>query len=159
MSAEAVRLNTRGRRIHPGRGDGFSHFDPIEVKFAVRFVRGDEAECWPWLGAVAKSGYGTLGHRYAHRLAWEFANGEPITDGMTVDHLCWNTICVNPRHLRLVTRVVNASRQRPYRKTHCKHGHDLGDPTNLYFYGHRRFCRACHLRRTAVRYKRKKAGV
>ena len=45
---------------------------------------------------------------YAHRFAWEARRG-PIPDGLTVDHLCRNTLCVFVRHLRLLPRHENAA--------------------------------------------------
>lgn len=63
-----------------------------------------------WTGAVNRKGYGVL-HvngraRYAHRFAWERANG-PIPDGLHVDHACWEPSCVNVDHLRLATPQQN----------------------------------------------------
>lgn len=75
------------------------------------------APCWEWTGGVNENGYGRFtrapGHLdrlvYAHRWAWEHLVG-PIPDGLTLDHLCRNSICVNPDHLEPVTQAVNSSR-------------------------------------------------
>src|SRR5690606_41377855 len=48
---------------------------------------------------------------YAHRVAWELLMG-PIPEGLTIDHLCHNKLCVNPDHLEPVTFGENASRAR-----------------------------------------------
>lgn len=67
--------------------------------------------CWLWTGAVKSSGYGHSwfnGRKMAaHRLAWTIWRG-PIPDGMEIDHLCHVRHCVNPDHLRLASRLVNA---------------------------------------------------
>lgn len=63
--------------------------------------------CWLWLGAQhTKKGYGRFdanGKRYvAHRFAWEVTGGM-IPDGMQLDHLCLNKMCVNPDHCEAIT--------------------------------------------------------
>lgn len=74
-------------------------------------------ECWTWLGGRYDSGYGHFertgaGPRRsvrAHRYAYEHTLG-PIPDGLTLDHLCSNRLCVNPDHLEPVTAEENARR-------------------------------------------------
>ena len=106
--------------------------------------------CWVWQAATLK-GYGqfNVGHRicYAHRVAYELVVG-PIPDGLELDHLCRNTLCVNPDHLEPVTMRVNILRSQSEpannaRKTHCPHGHAY-DAENTYVNpkGHRS-CREC----------------
>lgn len=46
--------------------------------------------------------------RFAHRVSYAFFNG-PIPKGLMVDHLCHNTRCVNPAHLRLLTNEANVT--------------------------------------------------
>lgn len=83
----------------------------LEESFSARTEwRG---ECLIWTGGKNGADYGVfyVGNRKyvpAHRYAWEQENGE-IPKGMVVDHKdhC-NTLCCNPRHLRLATRKQNA---------------------------------------------------
>jgi HNH endonuclease len=67
--------------------------------------------CWPWRGTMGGNGYGNFsinGKKHAaHRVAYELATGETINAPMELDHICRNRYCVNPRHLRPVTRKQN----------------------------------------------------
>lgn len=89
-------------------------------------VRGAD-ECWPWTGTITPNGYGRFFHESeavaAHRAALELATGEPVPDGLDVDHRCHNLDpacpgghgclhrrCCNPAHLEPVTRSVNMLR-------------------------------------------------
>jgi len=71
--------------------------------------------CWNWTGA-ASGGYGSWAegnkkkHHRAHRFAYEQVVG-PIPEGMLLDHMCFNTLCVNPAHLRPVTHKQNMENQ------------------------------------------------
>jgi len=115
-------------------------------------VKVAENGCWERTVGVNNLGYSTLrfqGKMYAaHRAAYEVFIG-PIPEGLQIDHLCRNRVCVNPDHLEPVTRRENLLRGEGFsaqaaRKTHCPQGHCYeGD--NLYrtLEGHRK-CRACH---------------
>lgn len=95
----------------------------------------NEEVCWPWQGGSVRDGYGQF-HLHArrkvqaHRYAYEQLIG-PIPEGLTLDHLCRNRLCVNPKHLEPVTHAVNILRgqgtsARNAQKTHCVHGHECG---------------------------------
>ena len=110
------------------------------------------APCWLWQGGGNGNGYGRTGHMsdgkqwYAHRYMWTTMRG-PIPEGMTIDHLCRVTACVNPQHLEVVTMRENILRGNSAcavnaRKTHCPRGHEF-TPENIAWDRGRRGCRIC----------------
>jgi hypothetical protein len=83
-----------------------------EARFWSYVEKGDD--CWEWTGARNRGyGYGKLrvADRFvlAHRYAYELLVG-PIPEGLDLDHLCRNIICVNPGHLEPVTVAENNRR-------------------------------------------------
>lgn len=68
------------------------------------------SNCWEWTDSLGRHGYGNfrLGAREykAHRVSYEIAHGS-IPEGAEIDHRCHNRACVNPEHLRTVTRKQN----------------------------------------------------
>ncbi len=112
--------------------------------------------CWLWTGSKDPKGYGRFklnGHApRAHNVAYELLRG-PLNDGLTFDHLCANTSCVNPWHGERVDGPMNTLRgggptAQNARKTHCINGHAFS-PENTYIVpsSGMRFCRACGRRR------------
>jgi hypothetical protein len=78
----------------------------------------DENGCHIWQGACVYSGkerhpYGRKTYRgkkiMAHRFYWEKEHG-PIPEGLEIDHLCKQTLCVNVLHLDVVDHVKNVRR-------------------------------------------------
>jgi len=115
------------------------------------------SKCWKWKGSVTLKGYGRMWLNaikktdYAHRIVYKLLVG-PIATGMTIDHLCKNKQCVNPKHMEVVSMGVNVLRSDGpaavnSRKTVCKNGHPFSG-NNLTFHnrpgGHvKRVCRQC----------------
>jgi len=104
-----------------------------DTKFWNSLVK-KENGCWEFSGYITPDGYGRL--RYgkekilAHRLAFYLTYGQ-INPGMTIDHLCHNTKCCNPKHLEQVTPIENVLRGITNwaavnkKKTHCPSGHEF----------------------------------
>lgn len=89
-------------------------------------VKFREDGCWEWTGARHVKGYGQIkvNNRAvrAHRFSYETFVA-PIPDGLTIDHLCRHTWCVNPDHLRPLDHLANSSDNAQSRRTHCPSGH------------------------------------
>lgn len=95
---------------------------PEAERFWSRVSRGAVDACWLWTGSIDPGGYGRhylfgfrAGHVKAHRFAYELEVG-PIPDGLTIDHLCRNRVCVNPSHMEPVTLAENIRRAWAARK-------------------------------------------
>lgn len=94
------------------RRTGHPEHVPDRDRFDAQVERTDT--CWLWTGNKTPAGYGRfwLNGRnvQAHRAAYEFHIG-PIADGLTIDHLCRVTSCVNPAHMEPVTLAENIRRR------------------------------------------------
>ena len=137
---------------------------PVVERFWAKVKKVDSG-CWEWQAGLQGSGYGLFcpTHKQkvpAHRFAYELLRGS-IPEGLKLDHLCRNRICVNPSHLEPVTLRENILRgvgpaAINGRKTHCLRGHPLTDE-NVYLYKGMRHCRICgRIRDNKWRQKHKK---
>lgn len=107
--------------------------------------------CWNWKKAKDKSGYGQTGLKgksyKAHRVFYSVFKGD-IEKGMVIDHICKNTSCVNPDHLRSVTSAENVlnnsnSIQAINKlKKACKNGHPYTKESTSTTNGGR-YCKIC----------------
>jgi hypothetical protein len=97
-------------------------------------------DCWIYCINQKQKRYGVFSIKdvsfLAHRVSWSIFKGK-LDPHLVVDHTCRNRRCVNPDHLREVTRRVNALENnigpaaKNILKTKCLKGHNLsGD--NLY---------------------------
>lgn len=143
----------------------------LAFRFWAKVERSDPDACWQWLGASTwaphdpERRYGVIWYRgrhvRVHQLALAFAGRVP-RKGEEVDHLCRNTLCVNPDHLEWVSPATNTLRSNNptalnARKTHCKRGHALsGDNLFLDQRGQRN-CRICS--RDTARRSRERAAA
>jgi HNH endonuclease len=88
-----------------------------QERFATRYVIDPISSCWLWIAAGSRRLRGpSYGQMYfdgrvqpAHRIAYQLAYG-PIPEGLHIDHLCRNTLCVNPAHLEAVAPLENLRR-------------------------------------------------
>lgn len=116
-----------------------------------------QVSCWVYKGRKDVYGYGAVYIKpktwKAHRFAYEQVKGK-IPEGLVLDHLCRNNICVNPEHLEPKTIVENARRNYQQLKTYCPSGHKYSkENTHLDRKGARR-CRICaHNRYLKLVYK------
>ena len=85
----------------------------LEEKFMLHVEPEPMSGCWLWTGGLSVSGYGKFyvgesKYTLAHR--WSFAwLRESIPEGDCVLHRCDVRVCVNPDHLFIGDRQVNAS--------------------------------------------------
>ena len=146
------------------RGAPGRKFDPFE-RWAAKVHRLDSG-CWEWTacrfgGRSGRYGHFVLSHGVsiaAHVFAFEQFRF-PVPEGLTLDHLCRNTWCVNPFHLQAVTLRVNLLRGNSFsainaRKTHCDHGHEF-TPENTYAHNGGRGCKECRRARAREDWRKK----
>jgi hypothetical protein len=81
-------------------------FGGTSRRFWDSLDQGSERGCWLWIGSFDSHGYGRMGDRLAHRIAWVLARGA-IAPGMVVMHRCDTPACCNPDHLQLGTNADN----------------------------------------------------
>lgn len=108
-----------------------------------------ESGCWEWRLRADATGYGqfrwnldgrTLSVQ-AHRAVYLDLIGE-IKDGLVLDHLCKNRICVNPEHLEPVTVNENVRRS-SYLPGQCRRGHPWEGNERVKSDGNRQ-CNICY---------------
>lgn len=113
--------------------------------------------CWLWTGYISAKGYGRLGGKGAHRISYEHHIG-PIPRGLTIDHSCGVKSCVNPVHLRIMSRSANSSRYWQEQRTTCRNGHPWTQENTVERAGPRgtrvTLCRTCERARRRRHYHR-----
>ncbi len=91
-----------------------------DVKRFFKYVEKLPNGCWYWTGARSRGKgkrkwYGSfrLGKRTvrAHRFAAEVLAGKECPHGYDRDHQCRFSMCVNPNHLEIVTKLENNRRR------------------------------------------------
>lgn len=100
--------------------------------------------CMRFVGRLDADGYGRIGRRKAHIVAWEAAFGV-VPEGFELDHVCRRRNCCAVAHLAAVTRAENLKRREwRYRVKMklCARGHSLEGALVTPEGG--RLCRTCH---------------
>jgi hypothetical protein len=100
---------------------GYEKWSSVLEKFAAI----GDGGCVHWLGALNNSAYPLLNVRFpnggqytvrAHRLSFALYHGYealphssngPSADTPVLDHICENSVCINPLHLQVVTNAEN----------------------------------------------------
>ncbi|MEN9449735.1 MAG: hypothetical protein RJA83_349 [Pseudomonadota bacterium] len=123
-------------------------FDHIKFISKIKVAK---SGCWEWQGNIFY-GYGRFSFKskafLAHRCSYYLFNGE-LLDSLVIDHMCMNKKCVNPDHLRQVTRTLNTLENSGSmsalnsKKTHCKRGHEFNEENTRYSAHGSRTCRKC----------------
>lgn len=129
---------------------GFLHkIRPESERFWSKVdTTGGPDACWIWRAHRNVKGYGRFRRGTiaigAHRFAYETLVGV-IPPGLQIDHLCSNTGCVNPKHLEIVTGLLNTIRARLRRNGGdcCPHGHAYTPANTIHRKSGKRECRAC----------------
>jgi hypothetical protein len=122
----------------------------LRERFDSKWIPEPNTGCHLWLasddgdGKYGRFSYpisGVAKHISAHRAAWLMAGNEAPVAPLEIDHRCRQTFCVNPAHLRVVTKAENlaqadkwglsigglANGERQKAKTHCPQGHSYDD--------------------------------
>lgn len=133
-----------------------------KAKFKGKTRRDAATGCWIWKpgGAGGRYGY-AYPFSTAHQLAYWLYVGE-VPEGLEIDHLCRNTLCVNPDHLEAVTHRVNVLRgkgpsARNAIKTHCKNGHPFEGDNLAFNHLGERVCLTCRRKYKRERSRRDRA--
>jgi len=100
-------------------------FERLVANTKIPDGQSEATGCWIWIGATtlsrrSKNRYPRINVRRggkhcclrAHRVMCEIMLERPLTKEEEPDHLCHNTLCINPDHLDPVHHLVNKSRIR-----------------------------------------------
>lgn len=144
-----------------------SRNDKPEALFHVRYEPEPNSGCWLWIGTRTDNGRGLIYGKMqayrkpwkAHRLSYHLLVGR-IPEGLTIDHLCRNTLCVNPQHLEPVTAGENVLRgqgpsARASRQLLCGCGRPFTSRTKK---RGSRICHTCNARRAREFRARRRCG-
>ena len=99
----------KGQTLRPLQPRGRDIMERFTEKYVV------VKDCWVWTANKTHDGYALFwdgsAKVYAHRWSYGRFVG-PVPAGHEVDHICHNTSCVNPEHLRPVSPKQNQEHMR-----------------------------------------------
>lgn len=127
----------------------------------------DDRGCWNWSGGLIE-GYAQTAYQgrkwLGHRLVYNYLV-EEIPEGMTIDHKCFNTKCMNPFHLQCVSLLENSTNSPRHRGNLeiCQKGLHPFDDENTYYEPRKgkppgRRCKACRRKANNDRYHETKVS-
>ena len=89
--------------------------ETILVKCAPSRITYEETPCLIWMGSLGAHGRPQMdktrtefGTQLVYRVTYQLEYGQ-LDDGMTIDHLCGNTRCIEPRHCQPQTVAENSA--------------------------------------------------
>ena len=106
----------------------FQFFEADITRFIEKCELADgplETQCWIWIGGRSRGQgnqkwYGTfwIGEKSvrAHKFSFVAIGRGTWVPGHHLDHLCNNSLCVNPKHLEMTTKEINQDRK--YKRKH-----------------------------------------
>ena len=130
---------------------------PLATRFREKVRIDEDMGCWVWTGPRMSLpyDYGQIWNREtqrydrAHVVAYELYGGV-ISPGHELHHTCVRASCVNPWHLRSLTRAEHIRAEERgagahnREKTHCPNGHEYDEANTYWSPGMRhRACRTC----------------
>lgn len=131
----------------------------LEERFLSKVKKTDK--CWLWQGYILPDGHGQInrgrrgeGIARSHMIAYELYIGK-IPDDLVLHHLCGVKNCVNPFHLKPLTREEHPSK---HLKDACKSGHEYKEGGYIMYRGSRR-CLICRNRWNNIYNERRKSYV
>lgn len=141
------------------------------IVLKVERVRRGRLVCWESVTCVNPvTGYahvaatvdGKLSYYLRHRVMYVHYYG-PFPPELTIDHMCENPACCNPKHLRLATHAANVLRstKNPFalhaQQSHCKNGHPL--PARTLTESTSRKCAECRRIRAVAQYAKRSRSL
>ena len=143
--------------------------EDIEVRFFDKVIMWPSG-CWMWTGAFGgKMQYGCFWqgekNELAHRWSYKRFVG-PLTYKDESHHMCENSRCVNPYHLKIMTRAEHSKTKNYRNVSHCPKGHPYAGDNLIVVNRNRgggstkeRRCRACKRRQDYEFRDSKKSGA